>query len=163
MIKQTSNFSEGAEVQWLTGKTLFTRIAAGKLTGFLIGAVGFFVMPYLWPDSSPAIRWGILCWYTTLGAFIAMFGLMTWHPVLKISMPWWFRGIFLGAWMNFLLVLFAYQQLEAMLAIWPGNGGIFQSPLWFIVEGAIIGLVIDYATTKLVGEGSKLTISSKPS
>ena len=47
------------------------------------------------------LRWGILLWYTTLGAIIGVFGVYTWNPVLKLPMPWWFLAPLLGAWMNF--------------------------------------------------------------
>jgi hypothetical protein len=35
-----------------------------------------------------------LLWYTTLGAIIGVF---TWHPVLKLPLPWWIRAQALGA------------------------------------------------------------------
>ena len=160
-LSATHRSIEG-NVFWLNSKSLITRIAAGKLTGFLIGVIGFFSMPYLWPDTSDAFRWAILFWYITLGAFIAMFGILTWHPILKFSMPWWFRGLFFGAWMNFLLVLFIYDRLAAMMLQWPGADSAFTSPYWMVLEGAIVGLSIDFAATKLVGEGSELLIPEKP-
>jgi len=83
--------------------SLVTRIAVGKAFGFAIGLIGFIVLPFILPDVGWLIRWGILLWYTTLGAIIGMFGVFTWHPVLKLPLPWWVRAPLIGAWMNFVL------------------------------------------------------------
>ena len=98
-------------------------------------------------------RWGILFWYTTVGAVIGMFGVMNWHPVLRMPLPWWVRAPYIGAWMNFVLVFFAYDLMAEMLVATFGENGIMQSPFWFVAEGALIGLVIGYFATKLGGEG----------
>jgi hypothetical protein len=42
------------------------------------------------------------------GAIIGVFGVITYHPLLRLSMPWWFRAPLTGAWMNFVLTFFAY-------------------------------------------------------
>jgi hypothetical protein len=81
--------------------SLMTRIAIGKVIGFLFGFAGFIFLPYFLPDASMLLRWGILLWYTTVGAIIGVFGVLTYHPVLRLPMPWWFRAPLIGAWMNF--------------------------------------------------------------
>ena len=50
--------------------SLNTRIAIGKAIGFLIGLAGFVFFPWFLPEAGWLIRWGILLWYTTLGAII---------------------------------------------------------------------------------------------
>jgi len=70
--------------------SLMTRIAIGKGIGFLVGLVGFFLLPQLLPEAGSLIRWGILFWYTTVGAIIGVFGVFTYHPILKLPFPWWF-------------------------------------------------------------------------
>ena len=133
--------------------SLTTRIAIGKAIGFLIGLAGFVSFPWFMPEAGWLIRWGFLLWYTTLGAIIGMFGVFTWHPVLKLSMPWWIRDPFIGAWMNFVLTLFAYDMLtQAMEAIF-GLDGVLSSPFWFVAEGAVVGLIIGYVATCFGGEG----------
>jgi hypothetical protein len=64
------------------------RIATGKTTGFAFGLAGFLLLPQMPPGVDPLIRWGILLWYTTPGAIIAVFGVYTWHPVLRLLLPW---------------------------------------------------------------------------
>lgn len=68
--------------------SLITRIAIGKGIGFLVGLAGFVSLPFFLPDVSWLLRWGILFWYTTVGAVIGVFGVFTWHPILKLPMPW---------------------------------------------------------------------------
>ena len=133
--------------------SLTTRIAIGKAIGFLVGLAGFVLLPWFMPEAGWLIRWGILLWYTTLGAIIGMFGVFTWHPVLKLPMPWWVRAPFIGAWMNFVLTFFAYDMLkQAMEAIF-GLDGVLNSPFWFVAEGAVVGLIIGYFATRFGGEG----------
>ena len=133
--------------------SLTTRIAIGKAIGFSVGLAGFVLLPWFMPEAGWLIRWGFLLWYTTLGAIIGMFGVFTWHPVLKLPMPWWVRDPFIGAWMNFVLTFFAYDMLkQAMEAIF-GLDGVLSSPFWFVAEGAVVGLIIGYVATRFGGEG----------
>jgi hypothetical protein len=133
--------------------SLVTRIAIGKTVGLAFGLTGFLMMPYVLPDADPMLRWGFLLWYTTLGAIIAIFGVFTWHPVLQMPMPWWVRAPFLGAWMNFVLALLMYDQLRQFSVSLFGPDSAFTSPFWFVVEGAVVGLVIGCACTRIGGEG----------
>jgi len=133
--------------------SLMMRIAIGKAIGFLFGLAGFMLLPYFLPGADWLLRWGILLWYITVGAFIGVFGIVTYHPVLKLPMPWWFRATLVGAWMNFVLVFFAHDAMAAMMVSLFGEGGILSSPFWFTVEGAVIGLIIGYFATRFGGEG----------
>lgn len=135
--------------------SLITRIAVGKLIGFVFGLAGFLLLPLFLPEAGWLIRWGILLWYTTIGAIIGVFGVFTWHPVLKLPFPWWFRAPLLGAWMNFVLTFFAYDTMQQMMHALFGEGGMISSPFWFTAEGAIIGLVIGYFATRFGGEGEE--------
>jgi len=133
--------------------SLITRIAVGKAIGLLFGLIGFILLPYFLPDASWLLRWGILLWYTTVGAIIGVFGVFTYHPILKLPFPWWFRAPLLGAWMNFVLTFFAFDAMQAMIIVVFGENGMLMSPFWFVAEGAIIGLVIGFFATKFGGEG----------
>ena len=133
--------------------SLMTRIAVGKGVGFVFGLIGFIFLPSLYPDASEMLRWGILLWYITFGAIIGVFGVLTWNPVLKMRMPWWFMSPWIGAWLNFVLVLFAYDDMQAFLMSVFGPDGALSSPFWFAAEGAIIGLLIGYLATRFGGEG----------
>ena len=133
--------------------SLMTRIAVGKGVGFVVGLAGFILLPSLYADAPTTLRWGILLWYVTFGAIIGVFGVLTWNPVLKMRMPWWFMSPWIGAWLNFVLVLFAYDDMQAFLMSVFGPDGALSSPFWFAAEGAIIGLLIGYLATRFGGEG----------
>jgi len=136
--------------------SLVTRIAIGKAVGFAVGLIGFICLPYFWPEASMLLRIGILLWYTTLGAIIGVFGVFTYHPILKLPMPWWIRAPLIGAWMNFVLTFFAYDAMQTLLVSMFGEGRLFSSPFWFVLEGALIGLIMGYLATRFGGEGSHL-------
>lgn len=133
--------------------SLVTRIAVGKATGFVVGLVGLLAVPWFLPDAGWLIRTGILLWYTTLGGLIGIAGVFTWHPVLRLSLPWWFTASLLGAWMNFVLTFFAYGTMKRMLVATFGANSFLASPWWFTVEGALVGLLIGWAAKRLGGEG----------
>jgi len=135
--------------------SLITRIAIGKLIGLIVGLIGFVAMPWFWPEAGWMIRWGVLLWYTSLGAIIGVFGVLTWHPILRLPMPWWFRAPVIGAWMNFVLTFFAHEAMENMLISTFGVDGLLTSPFWFVLEGALVGLLIGYFATRFGGEGKE--------
>ena len=94
-------------------------------------------------------------WYTTFGAIIGVFGVFTFHPILKLPLPWWFRDPLVGAWMNFVLTFFAYDIMQSMIVSFFGENGLINSPFWFTLEGALIGLIIGFFATRFGGEGKE--------
>ncbi len=137
-------------------------MAIGKIIGFAFGLIGFICLPYFLPEAGYLLRFGILFWYITVGAVVGVFGVFTYHPVLKLPLPWWFRACILGAWMNFVLVLFIYKDMQTMMTSIFGENGIITSPFWFVLEGALIGLIIGFFATRFGGEGRQ-TVFSKNS
>lgn len=135
--------------------SLITRVAVGKLVGLIVGLIGFGFFELFLPEADWMLRWGVLFWYTTLGAIIGVFGVFNWHPVLKLPFPWWIRAPVLGAWMNFVLTFFAYDLMKAVLIDMFSEIDILTSPFWFVVEGAVVGLIIGYFATRFGGEGTE--------
>ena len=140
--------------------SLHTRLVIGKGLGALFGLIGFIYLTVMPVGDDSLLRWGILLWYTTFGAIIGIFGVYTRHPMLPLSMPWWFLAPFVGAWLNFVLVFFAHDSLAAAMAALFGADGFLASPFWFAAEGAILGLVIGYFATRFGGEGPR-TVNPK--
>ena len=128
------------------------RIAVAKGAGFLFGLAGLITLPYFWPDADWMIRWGILLWYTTLGGIVGIFGVSTRHPILKMDLQWWILAPLLGAWMNFVLTLFAYDMLSAVMVSTFGADGVLSSPFWFAAEGAVVGLIIAFIALRIGGD-----------
>ena len=133
--------------------SLITRIAIGKTVGFIFGLAGFLMIPYVLPEAEAMMRWGFLLWYTTLGAIIAVFGVLDRHPTLDLPLAWWLRAPLLGGWMNFVLTLLMYHHIRDFSSALLGPESPFASPFWFVAEGALVGLVIGYAATRIGGEG----------
>jgi hypothetical protein len=136
---------------WLANPLLVRQIGIGKAIGLLVGLAGFVLLPIVAPGSDWLLRGGVLVWYVTLGALVAMALILTRPPVSKPPMPWWLVAPGLGAWMNFVLTFFAYDAMTMVMVAVMGENGILQSPFWFVLEGAIVGLVIGYAVTRFGG------------
>ena len=135
--------------------SLITRIALGKTIGLIFGIISFVLIPYFMPEVDSLFRWGILLWFITLGAFIGVFGVMTYHPVLKLPMPWWFRSSLIGGWMFFLIPFFSYDVLSEFMVSYFGEDSMFSSPFWITVDGMFAGLIIGYFVTRFGGEGAE--------
>jgi len=139
--------------------SLNTRVIAGKTTGFVIGLIGFFAIPMVMPEATLMLQFGFLFWYTMMGAMIGFLGVMDSHPWFHFRMNAWFRGIFFGGFMNLALALIAYDTLEALFATASMFTGM--SPFWLVLEGAIVGLIIDLIATKKGGEGPRTVIDQE--
>ncbi len=142
--------------------SLITRIAIGKAVGLLIGLLAFILAPAMVPDMDLYFRWGLLLWYASIGAVIGVFGVFTYHPILKLPMPWWIRAPVIGAWFNFVLALFAFEKLSVYMNAMFAKGSGMTSPFWIVPEGALVGFLIGFLCTRYGGEGSA-TVSDQPS
>lgn len=136
-----------------TDSYIIKRVGTAKAIGLVVGLAAFFLVPRVWPDESIWLRVGLLTWYATFGAFIGVLGFFNENPLLKFKLPFWFRGIVFGAWLNLVLAFLMHDKLTVLV---PMIGGVFsglKSPFWIVLEGAIVGLVIDAVATKFGGEG----------
>jgi hypothetical protein len=124
-------------------KILYNRIYFGKLIGLTIGTFGFFIAPLVFEGIHYNLRFAILFWYITFGAIIGSFGYLKGDYFLLI-LPKYQRAMFIGAWLNFIIMLFLYEPLSSMLGQAFINYPIFQSPLWLIAEGVLMGLIIEF-------------------
>jgi len=133
---------------------LMKRVAIAKTVGFIIGIIGFFLIPLIMPDASTMFLVGIILWTTIIGGMIGIMGIMDYHPVLKMKMPACFRGAIVGGSLNLALVMLAYNDMSALM----NTATIFAgaSPFWLIFDGIIIGIIIDKIATKKAGEGPSL-------
>ena len=141
---------------WLNNPLLVRPIGIGKAVGLLVGLAGFVLLPVVAPGSGWLLRWGVLLWYVTLGALVAMACILTQPPISKPPMPWWLVAPGLGAWMNFVLTLFTHDAMTMVMVAMFGENGMMQSPFWFVAEGAIVGLVIGYAVTRFGGPAAAM-------
>jgi len=136
--------------KWLN--ILAKRIIIAKTIGFIFWFI-WFVCLYLISKTDLMFNFGILLWYTTLWWIIWIFWFINKHPIFNIRISYYFRWIFLWAWMNFVLALFMYDNLVIFM-MWT----YFEwfSPFWIILEWATIWLIAEYFATKYAWEGKKL-------
>ena len=83
------------------------------MVGLVLGLLGAIGLAVHVPEADPRLYVGLVLWYATLGAIVGVFGVWDRHPVLDFPMPWWVRSTFIGAWMNLVLVLMAYDTLAS--------------------------------------------------
>lgn len=143
----------------LTKPSLLLRITIAKSIGALAGLIGVIVIPLYYPAANWQFLLGILFWYTTLGALIGLGGVLNWHKVLNMPLPWWFRGALYGAFWNLLLVLLMPEKLSEITKAVDFMS--LTSPWWFMLEGAIIGLIMDWTATRFASEGHEC-VEKKP-
>lgn len=134
--------------------SLILRTAIGKLIGFVAGLVAYFMLP-IWGEPDLLFRIGIVLYLTTIGGVIGLMGVMTFHPVLRFAMPWWFRGPFTGAFMMALLWLLAHERMDAIMVTIFGEGSFFAHGAWAIIDGVILGLIIGWTASRFGGEGKE--------
>ena len=124
-----------------------------KTLGLFFGILAMIGTSMWLPESGWLTRLGFLFWYLTIGSMIGLMGVLDWHPVFDVRLPWWVRGPFIGAWMNFVLVFFAYDLTAEFMQVVEDYFGLALSPFWFALEGAVVGRIIGWASTALGGEG----------
>jgi len=138
----------------LSKPSITLRIGYGKLLGLMVGIIAFFALTLLAPGTAFTLRFGFILWYLTFGAVIGLMGIFTRNPLFGMNISWWMRGLFAGAWFNFVLLIFIHDQVAVILLDLFGAQSLFSSPWWLVIEGAVIGLLFDYLLTRIAGEGA---------
>ena len=129
---------------------ILKRSSLGKTMGLAVGIGSFLAIPWLFGETRPMLQWGLLAWYITFGAVIALGGFVNNLPFINRPFPAWARGAFYGAWLNFVLVLLAYDNLLSLTSGFMGWPAALTSPWWMIVDGAILGMAMDVILTRAV-------------
>lgn len=135
------------------GPTFLTRLAVAKMVGLVIGLIGFLLIPILTPQAPMPARWGVLLWYPTMGAVIAMLEVLDDNRALPWHLPWWVRGALVGAWFNFLCVMVGGAFMTEFLVEIFGTDSVLATAYLFVPEGAVAGMIIAYLVMRFGGEG----------
>lgn len=138
-------------------ESIARRLWSAKFTGFVFGLICFFSIPIFWPDEGLMFRFGILVWYTVVGLVIGLAGVLDHHPYFGFKLPLGGRGMFFGSLLNFVIVLLGYEKIEELMLTTQSfsDWGLF-SPFWFVLEGLVLGMIIDIVATKFGGEGKDI-------
>lgn len=143
----------------LSKPSITLRVGYGKFFGLLIGVIAYFALTSFAPQLDLSFRIGFILWYLTFGAVIGLMGVFTSNPLFNINISWWTRGLIAGAWFNLVLLMFIFDEVSEVLLGLFEEYSIFSTPWWFVVEGALIGLILDFLLTRIAGEGSQTVIS----
>lgn len=130
------------------------RIFVGEMTGFIIGVLALIVLPLVAVETGWEFKLGFLLLMVTMGAMIGFIGIYKHHPLFPaINMPWWLRGSSIGMLFMLILVLLAKDQMVPLMSLdivaWTG----LTSPYWILLDGAFLGALTGFLTTKISGEG----------
>ncbi|HEY5713994.1 MAG TPA: hypothetical protein VIT68_01455 [Candidatus Gracilibacteria bacterium] len=129
------------------------RVAVGKIIGLLVGLLIFFGAPSMGLELSTRFALGLILFYVMLGAFVGLMGVMDHHPIFKFKMPYWLRGIIIGVGMHLMLVLLAYDQMSLIMQLKIVQSMGFSSPFWVLIDGAVLGFLMEFIVTRHCGEG----------
>ncbi|MEO1456990.1 MAG: hypothetical protein AAFV49_05385 [Pseudomonadota bacterium] len=123
------------------------------MAGLLIGLTGFVLIPILTPEAPVEARWGILLWYPTMGAVIAMLEMLGSAGMLPWRVRWWLCGGIVGGWFNLLAVLIGDPFMGDFITAAFGADSPLGTPYLFVPEGALAGMLIAYLVMRFGGEG----------
>lgn len=132
---------------------LAQRIIIAKAVWVVFWGFAFFMIPNILKNADLMLRFWVWLWYISIWVFIWLFWFVKSHPVLWFPMPYWFRWIVLGWWMNFVLCLFAYNNLIIMM---QDTLLKWYSPFRIVVEWMVFWLVTDYLATSIAWEWKEL-------
>ncbi len=133
---------------------LMQRSYFAKGIGGLIGLFVLIFLPYMWPDVTMHMRIGLLVGFALMGGTIAVSGIFTQIPMFNIKLTAAARGALLGGSFALVFVLVSFDSLVTYMQTATIFAGL--SPYWMIIDGLIIGAILDIIATKKVGEGKEL-------
>ena len=135
--------------------SLMTRIVIGKTVGFIIGLTGFFMLPSLFWRNEPDDSLGFCFLVHNNGRFYRCVWCTHMAPDTQVANALVVSVIVDRCWLNFVLTLFIYDLMQGYMTSYFGENGLISSPFWFVFEGALVGLLMGYLTTRFGGEGKE--------
>jgi len=125
-------------------KRMMVALSGGVAVALLDIWMSSSMVPDAWDVNGPMF-WYMFLNRVSIGFFVAIAGVVTIHPLLKFKMfP--IRGAFVGIWISLSMAASIFFEPTAL---W--------STFWMIVvSGAVYGILIDVAATKLAGQGKRL-------
>ena len=130
------------------------RVALSKIIGLVVGGLIILLLPLLPVEATTEFKIGFMLLVMMMSIMIGFFGMFAHHPLFSgWKLHWWSRGPLVGMVFFLILVLLAKDELQPFMSldivIWTG----LASPYWALIDGAILGGIVGYITTKICGEG----------
>jgi hypothetical protein len=129
---------------------IVNRIVIWKTIWLIFGGIGFIVLPMVvsW-EADLLLRFAILMWYISVWAIVWVFWIFDKHPIFNFKIKWYYRWLFIWAWLNLVLILFMHDNL-ILLIQWTCME--WYSPWWMITEWMVFWLIADFFATKFAWE-----------
>lgn len=137
----------------MKNNTMMKRLVITKGGGFLFGLLGVVLFKTaLEIEVDIYLGLGLIVWGTMIGALTGIFGTMTKHPYFGFRLRPFLRGAISGLSITLLVILVAWPVLLTVFTFVPG----VSSPWWMLIDGMVIGAILDILGTKYAGEGKNL-------
>ncbi len=130
-------------------------ITHAKLVLFVFGALAFMTVSLFQPEVSLLKRIALLLWYPTIAGVAAASNAVDLTSFKPFCWRWWQRTVLIGAWLNLLIVIFTSDGMQNFSMVVQLSFDLLTSPYWFVVDGAIIGLVAGYTSNKAQKDAEK--------
>ncbi len=124
-------------------------ITLAKAVAFLAGIIVFLLLPRFVPDIDPLARWALLFWYPTIAGVAAASNVADFIDIKFMRWQWWQRSVLIGAWLNLIVTLFAFDTMQDYSMLAHLSFGLLSSQFWFVGDGAIIGLIAGFTSTRI--------------
>jgi len=130
------------------------RVAIAKMLGFIVGALALLILPLVPVATTFEFKIGFVMLIMMMSVMIGLLGVFAHHPLFPgWKLTWWLRGPMVGVLFFLILVLLAKDELGPFMSLdivaWTG----LTSPYWALIDGALLGGLIGYITTRICGEG----------
>jgi len=125
------------------------RVAVATSLGFILGILCFVYVGII-DGFGGSITWGVLLWYTFIGFIIGLIGTIDKHPIFGFHVIY-LRGILIAGILDLSLGLMAQNEFTHLFSFLP-----FPIEYACLLEGIVVGVIIDGIATKIGGEGKGL-------
>lgn len=126
-----------------------------KTLGFIVGVVILILLPLIPFETTLEFKIGFILLIMMMSVTIGLLGVFAHPPMFPgWKFNWWTRGPLVGIFFFLILVLFAKDELGLFMSLDIVNWTGLTSPYWALIDGALLGGLIDYVTTKVCGEGN---------
>ena len=131
------------------------RLVVSKTIGFIIGVLAIFTLLLISIETTLEFKLGFVLLIMMMSVMIGLLGVFSEHPMFPgFKLRWWSRGPVVGISFFLILVLFAQDELGPFMSLDIVASMGLTSPYWALLDGAALGGLIGYITTKVCGEGN---------
>jgi len=134
------------------------RMFIGIIIGLAYSLLIMVVAPFFNISLTNIFGLGGVMLFVMMGFTIGLVGIFDTHPIFKIRMRWWLRGVVAGTIFGLIYVFIGYESMNTILQTSALVKFGFASPFWALTDFIFAGLIMAFFETKIAGQGSKLPL-----